>query len=1050
MDPCLSELPHGTRVSLVARVSEQIAPGCFACLGVSPQQQFMIINSATLEQGLFTFYDLVVSQQAPLQLSFCADTAFYLRRELDSFQKVAIFDICSGMGGFSLGSHPLGFQTMAFLDCNPLACDVLQCNFDAPVIHGSVDDIQTIKTMHALKPADFLQVTGGFPCQPYSRQGDMQGLVDPRGQVLPAILHGAWLWQAEAVLLECVDNALHFDDLQQLIHQYAAVAEMHVSKLVLDLQDQWPVRRKRFCFLLLRAQYPPLPLCTWPKSTERQTLGAVLPLDAIWCDLHEQDLAWDAMEMEFYFDLAYGSDLRTLHEQCTAPTMLHSWANVLRACPCGCRGQSMSLRRLQQGGARGFGVLSALTSKMRHLHPEEAALLCTVPLTFKFPEPPRAALCLLGQIAAPLQVLWLQSQLLAHLQEHFWLHTNINPQEQIRDYMLALLEQRLHRWTLARMYLPRVLRMELDGAIGEVAVHHPITAGELEQAETKLIGRGYYVIVMYQAQRLHPLCRLQAGVCYHLLVIAKRQARLSHTTPMDSHNIQGAGPSPCMLRSVGLGDSHVWLGMKLLLDFCNLHTPVDLPFVLYPFRAKQLLNHHLPAAVIDNWRLRYQQSNGHIMIIYEHAHHWTFLAGCSQNGFQWQYFDGLPFDGTTMQHEMANAVAYRLARCLDLGHGPCQPAFSITQQQLHTCGTIALRNMAQLLDVQDQLPAWDENVLHSYFLQLMQIPSAPGHMRAHGPSMELQTKLQDILQQHGVPADAVPDRARLVIQKLGVASIQAAFDAKNTWAYLKAVANRPSVSLRLVLPDELSKHVAHNASTRFGATVTNAKGKKKKSESKGAAPPLCLDPEQLVFTNSCFKADGDIVEQIPFSEVEAEASGIAICSLAQGCHFLQSDESISTSPLALLLTERPAPDYMEKYNISAISFAAKYTGTGEPVLVFGAMKNLGDIHINQHLCGASEQPALVTTQVIKVQIFRDEFQGSWLQLIQAPVRHLCQAVPLLQLCPGKDCGPDCKKSHAAVDEELDSILLEVWSRSFTKIEGWKSPCAGCSNLWSFP
>ena len=39
--------------------------------------------------------------------------------------------------------------------------------------------------------------------------------------------------------LECVDNALHFDDLQQLIHQYAAVAEMHVSKLVLDLQDQW-------------------------------------------------------------------------------------------------------------------------------------------------------------------------------------------------------------------------------------------------------------------------------------------------------------------------------------------------------------------------------------------------------------------------------------------------------------------------------------------------------------------------------------------------------------------------------------------------------------------------------------------------------------------------------------------------------------------------------------------------------------------------------------------------------------------------------------------
>ena len=34
-----------------------------------------------------------------------------------------------------------------------------------------------------------------------------------------------------------------------------------------------------------------------------------------------------------------------------------------------------------------------------------------------------------------------------------------------------------------------------------------------------------------------------------------------------------------------------------------------------------------------------------------------------------------------------------------------------------------------------------------------------------------------------------------------------------------------------------------------------------------------------------------------------------------------------------------------------------------------------------------------------------------------------------------------RKSHAAVDEEWDSVLLEIWSRSFSKLEGGKAPAA---------
>ena len=67
-----------------------------------------------------------------------------------------------------------------------------------------------------------------------------------------------------------------------------------------------------------------------------------------------------------------------------------------RPCPCGCR-QAFSLWRLRTGGARGFGLLSARDGRPRHLHSEEGALLCTVPLSYGFPMAPRAALSLLGK-----------------------------------------------------------------------------------------------------------------------------------------------------------------------------------------------------------------------------------------------------------------------------------------------------------------------------------------------------------------------------------------------------------------------------------------------------------------------------------------------------------------------------------------------------------------------------------------------------------------------------------------------------------------------------
>eukprot|EP00435_Cladocopium_sp_Y103_P047956 s772_g14.t1 len=371
MDDTLSHLPLGASTSLVARVQQDLGDDILECIGLSPRQHFLLKSSTVLPTGVYTFYNMTLDKVNPVQLSFSDESVFYPQRIIDPFAKIAVYDVCSGMGGFAMGSHPLGIDTICFLDTNPVACDALRANFQVPVLHGSVDDIGCIQTMHGMYPHGFAQMTGGFPCQPFSRQGDMQGMSDLRGTVLPALLRCAWLLQVSSVLLECVETVLHFVEIQKLLGDFVVLAGMHIDKIVFDLQDQWPTRRNRFWCLMALDYIPAFNLRPWPSCHDHQLLGQVLPFDAVWSDLHEHDLMWTDIENSIYFDVLYGKDNRVLQPSHKAPTMLHSWANVFTACPCGCRQQALSLHRLLHGGARGFGIPSAKTSMMRHLHPEE-------------------------------------------------------------------------------------------------------------------------------------------------------------------------------------------------------------------------------------------------------------------------------------------------------------------------------------------------------------------------------------------------------------------------------------------------------------------------------------------------------------------------------------------------------------------------------------------------------------------------------------------------------------------------------------------------------
>eukprot|EP00435_Cladocopium_sp_Y103_P052332 s1110_g16.t1 len=51
------------------------------------------------------------------------------------------------------------------------------------------------------------------------------------------------------------------------------------------------------------------------------------------------------------------------------------------------------------------------------------------------------------------------------------------------------------------------------------------------------------------------------------------------------------------------------------------------------------------------------------------------------------------------------------------------------------------------------------------------------------------------------------------------------------------------------------------------------------------------------------------------------------------------------------------------------------------------------------------------------------------------------AIVTTEELPGEGCGKDCPKAHPAVGESLDSVIMEVWGRSFGKIMGGKAPAS---------
>ena len=1080
MDRCLSQLQPGDRWSGVVLTHSD------GSIAMAHQQQVTVVGVAHSLDAKMMLYNWQLSSAAVPPTLSADECSRYVVFPGDGELTFAYAkEVCAGMGGITKGLNHLNIKTVATMDFNQMAVATQLLNGQPHALLGDIENLEHRYQLHTTpKPLRCL-LAAGFPCQPLSTQGDKQGSADSRSGAFYATLQTAWEQQMAGLLLECVPGALTAAYIQEGLQKLCWSMGWDLCQQVLNLHRAWPCRRTRWWALLVPKPYNLAFIPDLPVLQELHNVAAIFPTWPKWPLEDEGLLMLTTREIDMYDDPVYGADDRHLVMNAPCPCILHSYGTVLQGCPCGCRRTQFTESRLRTGGIRGFYVLSSVHDRKRFLHAKEAAAMVGISPFMDYIGPGRAGLCMVGQSASPIQVVWMMSHLFAGNNPHYG-----DPKAHVMSYILHLLRE-IHGAFLHRELPGQVDLCRDQGQQTTMMASSAETIRSWLHAEKKIADWGTSVTIKDELGVLPDHHLFQQSPLlgkYQLKSSMKKSASRPPMGPIRITLPSGIGAGGPVEIAAGtflfqLYDS-LTIERSLRLRYAEEEGCLDLDARLWKSGTLALaiadlqaagsqVHHGLTDGCIDTVARRmmyavqtdqhqWMPSTAATNLLHEPEahpglHHWLsvpiyaqlltcvavdqhwILLGLKSEGqvLQIDVWNGLPsFDETKLMSKLRKWGKAANMRPIIVNYNRWFP-----QTFKATCGTVALLHLGAILGLWTpegtQIP--DEWIWHQALTQRF---ARAGTLRAAGgkgqgkyADRELVWALRDILHGHGVPEDRTEERAHLAIQKIGAAKLQEAVDSRNAWAQLKALGSTPKVNFLWVKPDELDAQIKKKAQSKFKIQTSQ---KKQNPAGKFQFAAQDLDPSFLKIVPGTFVLeDGSTVSQIPIMDVQAHRAGIAFATTEDVLPYLKEEKSISLDGLAVLTTTRIPPHQQGLLPVTNLRIPAQVCPTDDPILIDGSLVNLGDRTISR---ARNDQTAEITelkTATLKLMLYKDETTIDWEQLKQAPLRTLLQRFPGFILCKGDRCGESCARYHAPVDVELDTVLLDVWSRTWMSLKGRK-------------
>eukprot|EP00435_Cladocopium_sp_Y103_P039416 s683_g10.t1 len=456
MDLCLEtdlmRAIDGAPVNVMAETAYRI-PGATVCSSTIHHVSFFTTLELDSTKGTVVMLNFQKRTVAGKIWVEPTNESIWFQRQNPNIQgNLTMIEACAGIGAMGQGFHTCGISTACYNDYNPKFCQWLRNKTEVPVVEGNMTHPQTIHAVHLPAPDSHI-LTGGVACQPFSVLGDQKEQYDQRSESFPGLLTMGFFLKCFLIVMECTKEARQSAWAQSILNQFCLQTGYVCQQTILHLHHLWPSVRTRWWAVL---HHPSIHVQSIPQMPKMPFEPSIIHLIPAMLQLPPDQL--EQLILTIHKLAMFKSQPRGLAGSVVdmfkaIPTATHSWGNQLSECACGCRPEGFSMSRLLSRGL--YGQLIPVGAKvntkdfdfhsMRHMHPQEVALLCGLKPSYVAPDasvPLKLALAGVGQLASPIQAVWVCSNFLYQMGIQGILPLQPPPTQCLKNLLQGLLTDR--------------------------------------------------------------------------------------------------------------------------------------------------------------------------------------------------------------------------------------------------------------------------------------------------------------------------------------------------------------------------------------------------------------------------------------------------------------------------------------------------------------------------------------------------------------------------------------------------------------------------------